>query len=102
VNGLKLSFFALDYLQNLKRIDTDPTSRSNALRGSAQTSFEQTFIENFWKVVNPRLLALVNNAFIYDILLLLIYNVSSPLNQTSQALGEFLVKHYAEEEQFNL
>jgi hypothetical protein len=42
---------------------------------------EQAFLDSLWTLLNPNQLLTINNAVLYDVLLLMIYNIggSSPL-----------------------
>jgi hypothetical protein len=53
----------------------NPKNSSNA----TQLQQEEAFLEAFWRIVNPNMLQRVQNAHIYDILLLVIYKVNQPL-----------------------
>ena len=46
---------------------------------------EQAFLDSLWTLINPNQILAVNNAVLYDILLLMIYNMSGnqPLMQTA-------------------
>ena len=57
---------------------------------------EKEFVYNFWCIMNPMNSTEVDNAMLYDVLLLLIYNVQQPLNVTINYLTEYLENHYRE------
>jgi hypothetical protein len=46
---------------------------------------EQAFLDSLWTLINPNQILAVNNAVLYDLLLLMIYNMESnqPLMQTA-------------------
>lgn len=80
LNELEATFFALDYLPLLREVRFLPRqarpiynqNSSNAI----QLQQEETFIDAFWRIINPRQLPRVQNAHIYDILLLVVYKVN--------------------------
>ena len=57
---------------------------------------EKEFVYNFWCIMNPLNQTEVENAMLYDVLLLLIYNVQQPLNVTINYLTEYLESNYKE------
>lgn len=48
-------------------------------------------------MLNPLNTLTIDNALIYDVLLLLIYNVQSPISISSSFLGEYLLNMYKEQ-----
>lgn len=67
----------------------------NTLRGLIIQ--EKEFVYNLWAVLNPLNNRVVDNAMLYDVLLLLIYNVKSSVPTTAGFLSEYLENHYSEE-----
>ena len=59
---------------------------------------EKEFIYNLWAVLNPSGGFTLDNALLYDVLLLLIYNVSSTIPVTAGFLQEYLENFYEEEQ----
>ena len=55
---------------------------------------EKEFVYNFWCIVNPINQTEIDNAMLYDVLLLMIYNVQQPLHVTINYLTEYLENHY--------
>lgn len=51
-----------------------------------------------WSLLNPLNHGHVENALVYDVLLLLIYNVNSPVATTAGFLTEYLENLYKEEQ----
>lgn len=58
---------------------------------------EKEFLYNLWILLNPLNNNHIENAVVYDILLLLIYNVKSPIQTTSGFMNEYLENMYKEE-----
>src|SRR4051812_24218673 len=58
---------------------------------------EKEFIYNMWSILNTLNNNFIDNALVYDVLLLLIYNVKSPITITSNFLEEYLENFYKEE-----
>jgi hypothetical protein len=58
---------------------------------------EKEFIYNLWSLLNPLNNNTIENALVYDVLLLLIYNVKSPVSVTTTFLNEYLENLYREE-----
>jgi hypothetical protein len=75
---LERCLFKLEYLPQLKESKSNrkthqtPKNSSNA----TQLQQEEAFLEAFWKIINPNQVARVQNAHLYDILLLIIYKVN--------------------------
>jgi hypothetical protein len=57
---------------------------------------EQAFLDSLWMVLNPNQLISISNAILYDVFLLIIYNVSinQPLTQIAESLSEYLLRFY--------
>jgi hypothetical protein len=53
---------------------------------------------NLWQILNPHNNNFVDNALLYDVLLLLIYNVRAAIPVTAGFLHEYLENHYQEEQ----
>lgn len=75
--GLEQCFFNLEFLPLLRESKTtrrapNPKNSSNA----TQLQQEEAFLDAFWRIINPKGLARVGNAHLYDILLLVIYKVN--------------------------
>ena len=96
LRDLENCLFKLEYLPMLREARTQPKKAVNPKNSSNATQLQQeeAFIEAFWRIVNPKLLPRVQNAHVYDILLLVIYKVNQPLGQTVQALSEYLCNYY--------
>lgn len=58
---------------------------------------EKEFAYNLWSVLNPQNNNYIDNAMLYDVMLLLIYNVKSTIPTTAAFLSEYLENHYQEE-----
>jgi hypothetical protein len=58
---------------------------------------EKEFIFNLWSILNPLNNYQIDNALVYDVLLLLIYNVQSVTSITAGFLSEYLENFYREE-----
>ncbi len=58
---------------------------------------EKEFVYNLWQVLNPLNNNFIDNALLYDVLLLLIYNVRSAIPVTAGFLTEYLENHYMDE-----
>lgn len=67
----------------------------NTLRGLIIQ--EKEFVYSLWAVLNPMNNHLIDNAMLYDVLLLLIYNVKSTIPTTTGFLTEYLENHYQDE-----
>ena len=74
----------LNYLTAMQKAVSDPqvylqASTSASEAGALQ--MEQAFLDSLWTLLNPNQLLTINNAVLYDVLLLMIYNIggSSPL-----------------------
>jgi len=89
----------LNYLTAMRRAASNPqiffNGNNPAEAGALQ--MEHAFLDSLWIVINPTQQQACKNAILYDILLLMIYNIGgiSPLMQTAQSLSEYLVKLYA-------
>lgn len=59
---------------------------------------EKEFVYNIWAVLNPQGGNTLDNALLYDVLLLLIYNVKSTIPVTAGFLQEYLENFYLEEQ----
>jgi len=57
---------------------------------------EKEFLYNFWCIMNPLNKPEVENALLYDVLLLLIFNVQHPVHVTKGFLSEYLDSLYQE------
>ena len=57
---------------------------------------EKEFVYNFWCIVNPLNNTEIDNALIYDVLLLMIYNVQQTLQITTKYLEEYFETYYRE------
>lgn len=55
---------------------------------------EKEFLYNIWQVLNPMGLPKIENAMLYDVLLLLIYNVKSSVSTIANFVSEYLDNHY--------
>lgn len=58
---------------------------------------EKEFLYNLWSILNPLQKNQIENALVYDVLLLLIYNVKAPISTTAGFLREYLENLYREE-----
>ena len=58
---------------------------------------EQAFLDSLWTLLNPNQLICISNAILYDVFLLIIYNVSinQPLTQIAESLSEYLLRFYS-------
>jgi hypothetical protein len=81
LRDLENCLFKLDYLPLLKESRSQPKKAVNPKNSSNATQLQQeeAFLEAFWRIVNPKMLPRVQNAHLYDILLLVIYKVNQPL-----------------------
>jgi hypothetical protein len=61
-----------------------------AIGGAIQ--LEQTFLDTFYLILNSN----ANNSILYDVLLIIVYNLSTgtALYRTAESLCEYLVKMY--------
>ena len=57
---------------------------------------EKEFMYNFWCMINPLNNPEICNALVYDMLLLLIYNVQQSLQTSTEYLNEYLENFYKE------
>ncbi len=55
---------------------------------------EKEFVYNFWCIMNPLNQTEVENALLYDVILLLVYNVHQPLHVIINYLADYLENHY--------
>lgn len=103
VDELKQCFFYLDYFPSMqqkiqnagKSSKTYDFTYQNTVRN--QLMQEKSFLFNIWQMLNPLNHPSIDNAMIYDVLLLLIYNVQSPANVSASFLGEYLHNMYKEQ-----
>jgi len=58
---------------------------------------EKEFVYNLWALLNPRTEETISNAVLYDVLLILIYNVNAPLQSAVAYFNEYLEKFYREQ-----
>lgn len=102
---LKRCLYALDYLGFMQVVEEEQRLMQGSKRFmpknhvTTQKSMvmqEKEFLYNFWCVLNPLNQPEVDNALLYDVLLLLIYNVQQPLHVTINYLVQYLETHYKE------
>ena len=55
---------------------------------------EKEFAYNLWLALNPSNTNHLDDALVYDVLLLLIYNVSAPISVTAKCVNEYLDNLY--------
>jgi len=83
---LRGAFINLGYLQSLVQ---------NGGSGNPLPQ-EYEFMANLWVIINPRNLQVIDNAIVYDILLILIYNANNE-SQSAEYLSEYLEQFYRDE-----
>ena len=107
----KRCLYSLDYLgymqveeeeqmqqQHLRRFYNGQSNpRHHITTKKSMVMQEKEFVYNFWCVMNPMNQTEIDNALLYDILLLLIYNVHQPLHITINYLTEYLENNYKEQ-----
>eukprot|EP00347_Sterkiella_histriomuscorum_P012751 403367361 len=103
IEEFKQCFYNLNYLPYMNPSNNFENTYSRANDHTYQTTLrgliiqEKEFVYNLWSVLNPLDNQMIDNAMLYDVLLLLIYNVKSAIPTTAGFLTEYLENHYNEE-----